>query len=129
MSWHLSIRPRDINNLKPKELWETIAELTQESGASLPFDISQGNTRERLYNVLLTLNSIGYWADGIDSKEKQLSFNYDCMHGIYGTLCRAVISADKRFINRLRAAYYYLCIPARTILLVGTQFFEDRAEK
>lgn len=122
----LAINPREINNLKPQELWKKIADLTQASGASLPFDLSGGSVRERLYNVLLTLNALGYWSDSIDSRKRQLAFNYDCMHGIYGTLCRAVISSDKRFINRLRAAYHYMCIPTRTVFVVGEQFIEEK---
>jgi len=44
----LAIAPREINNLKPEDLWKTIEEATRASGASLPFDISQGSTRERI---------------------------------------------------------------------------------
>ena len=120
----LAMDPREINNLTPKDLWRIINEATRASGASLPFDISRGSTRERIYNVLLTLHAIGFWADGVGSRKSQLAFNYDCMHGIYGVLCSAVISADKRFMKRLRAAYYYLGIPTRTVLLAGGQFTE-----
>ena len=121
----LAMNPQEINNLKPQELWKKIAYLTQVSGASLPFDLSEGSVKERLFNVLLTLNVLGYWPDSIDSRKRQLAFNYDCMHGIYGTLCRAVISSDKRFIKRLRAAYHYMCIPTQTVLVVGEQFIEE----
>lgn len=121
----LAMNPQEINNLKPQELWKKIAYLTQASGASLPFDLSLGSIKERLFNTLLTLNVLGYWPDSIDSRKRQLAFTYDCMHGIYGTLCRAVISADKRFIKRLCAAYHYMCIPTQTVLVVGEQFIEE----
>jgi hypothetical protein len=120
----LAIDPREINNLRPKDLWRTIEEVALASGSSLPFDVSRGSTRERIYNALLSLNAIGYWADGINSREKQLAFNYDCMHGIYGALCGVVISADKRFVNRLHAVYYHIGIATRTFLLAGGQFIE-----
>ncbi len=121
----LAMNPQEINNLSPQELWKKISYLTQTSEASLPLDLSKGSIKERLFNVLLTLNVLGYWPDNIDSRKRQLAFSSDCMHGIYGTLCRTVISSDKRLIKRLRAAYHYMDIPTQTVLVVGEQFIEE----
>ncbi len=120
----LAMNPQEINNLRPQELWKKISNLTQISEVSLPFDLSKGSTKERLFNVLLTLNVLGYWPDNIDSRKRQLAFSSDCMHGIYGTLCRSIISSDKRFIKRLRAAYHYIGVQTQTVLVVGEQFIE-----
>ncbi len=121
----LAMNPQEINNLKPQELWKKILYLTQASKVSLPFDLSEGSKKERLFNILLTLNVLGYWPDNINSRKKQIAFNYDCMHGIYGTLCRVVISSDKRFIKRLRAAYHYMGVQIQTVIVVGEQFVEE----
>lgn len=120
----LAMDPREINNLRPKDLWKTIEKATRASGTSLPLDISRGSTRELIYNSLLSLNAIGYWSDSINCREKQLAFNYDCMHGEYGAFCDVVISADKRFVKRLHASYYHIGIATRTVLLAGGQFIE-----
>ena len=123
----LGIDPREINNLRSKDLWRTIEEATLAKGASLPFDASGGPIRERIYNALMTLNALGYWADGIDSSARQMAFNYDCMHGIYGAICKAIISSDKRFLRRLRAAYHYIGIGTRTVLVRAGQIIEEGA--
>lgn len=121
----LGIDPQEINNLRPKDLWESIQEACLTKGASMPFEPSTGPIRERIYNALMTLNVLGYWADAIDSSAKQLAFNYDCMHGIYGAICKTIISSDKRFIHRLRAAYHFLDIGTRTFLVRAGQIIEE----
>ena len=121
----LGIDPREINNLRPKDLWVAIEEATRSKGASLPFDASGGPIRKRIYNALMILNALGYWADVIESSARQMAFNYDSMHGIYGTICKAIISSDKRFLRRLRAAYHYIDIRTRTVLVRADQFIEE----
>ncbi len=64
------------------------------------------------------------WADNIDNKARQLAFNYDCMHGVYGTICKVVISSDRRFLRRLSAAYYHIGIETRTVLIRAGQIIE-----
>lgn len=121
----LGINPQAINNLRPKDLWRIIEQATLARGASLPFDASTGPIRERIYNVLMTLNALGYWSDDIDNCARQMAFNYDCMHGIYGVICKAIISSDKRFLRRLRAAYYYLGIGTRTVFIRSGNVIEE----
>ncbi len=121
----LGIDPQEINNLRPKDLWRIIEEATLTNGASLPFDASTGPICERIYNALMALNALGYWADGIDSSARQMAFNYDCMHGIYGAICHAIISSDKRFLRRLRAAYHYLGIGTRTVFVRAGHTIEE----
>jgi len=120
----LAVNPREMNNLNHSELWKKIEELTRKNGRLLPFDLSKGNAKERLSNTLLMLNLLGYWCDDIDSDKRHLTFTYDCMHGIYGSLCYGVISSDKRFLKRLRAAYHYLSVPTKIYHLAWNIFNE-----
>lgn len=120
----LAVNSKELNNLEPAELWEKIEKLFGENRRLIIWWPLEGSIKYRLYHALLMLNTIGYWCDSIDSEKRQLAFNYDCMHGFYGCFCGGVISSDKRFLKRLKAAYYYLSIQTKIF-----HFTRNRLEK
>lgn len=119
----ISLAPRELNNLNLKDLWEKI-DLLSNDNILLDFNLSNENPKERLYNHLLMLNLIGYWCDDIGKEKRHIAFNYDCMHGIYGSLCHSIVSSDKRFLKRLKAAYYHLSIHTKIFHLSENLFNE-----
>ena len=120
----LNVDAREINNLKPKDLWNKLETEIQKSRNTETLYPVGSTVKQRIYFVLAFLNAIGYWSDNQDRGNRQLAFNYDNLHAIYGSFCCGFISSDKRFLKRLSAAYFYLSIQTKIYHYDSSKFTE-----
>jgi len=69
-----------------------------------------------IYNML---NTLGYWPDSKVHKERRfISALSDNSHASMASFCNVLISRDKAFVKKVRAAYEYLEMPTLVQLVV-----------
>ena len=71
---------------------------------------------DKLLIVFTWLNLFGYYPDNLTSIER-IKFNYsDALHAAYGIACDAILTSDRRFAKRIKAAISAL----KLVTKVGT---------
>jgi hypothetical protein len=109
----LPFRAKEINNIRVKTVfWELIGRLTSSGDEALlalgegikEAIVSAKDVCDQIFIVLIWLNFFGYHSDSLDAITRTRSFFSDAEHGAYGIACDGVLTLDRRFARKLKAA-------------------------
>lgn len=130
---HTKIGPKQLNNIKPpnvlKQIWGLYEEIEDYSGMDID-DFFRLKTNpiypekpyfnhQKVTGIYNMLNTLGYYPDSKVLQERRFVASMsDTSHASIGSFCNAVISNDKNFIQKARAAYEHLGVPTEAIYVM-----------
>lgn len=127
--------PKELNNIEPPgvltKIWEKYKALPPLNNMNIRIEELFGLKQNPIYpdrpyfkhqkvnTIYNMLNTLGYWPDSKVHKERRfISTLSDTSHASMASFCNVLISSDKAFLKKVRAAYEYLEIPTLVQLVV-----------
>ncbi|KGJ98128.1 hypothetical protein [Thalassotalea sp. ND16A] len=126
----VALGPMQLNNIEPpfvlRQIWDFFKNQEPYSSGEKDIDDFFGLKTNPIYpdqphfdhqkvtSIYSMLNTIGYYPDSkVHQKRRFTAAMSDTQHASLATFCDTLLSADKAFIKKVRAAYEYLAVPTK----------------